>query len=384
MSADFQNKAYRNRFSEAGIPEDEIDAMIRNCWQTMFFGPEELRIYHESGPDMGYMVDTGNLDVRTEGMSYGMMMAVQMDDKDVFDRIWLWSWTHMLHREGICKGYFAWSCALDGARNAQGPAPDGEEYYAMALFFASHRWGDGTEPYDYSRQARAILHECVHKGEIRTDLNGEEVRVPGDPMWDPDNKLIKFIPETPWSDPSYHLPHFYELFSLWADEEDSVFWKEAAAASRLYLVKACHPETGLAPEYADFDGTPHSRNGHTEFYSDSYRVAANIGLDCSWFGPDAGEVEIANRIQAFFKNPGLHNDYRMYLVDGTPLEKKSLHPYGLIATNAMASLAADGPYANEHVLAFRKLPLRTGDRRYYDNCLYFFACLALAGRYRIW
>ena len=50
-------------------------------------------------------------------------------------------------------------------------------------------------------------------------------------MWNPDNKLIKFIPETEWSDPSYHLPHFYEVFAEEADEEDRPFWHEAAAAS---------------------------------------------------------------------------------------------------------------------------------------------------------
>lgn len=35
--------------------------------------------------DKGYMVDTCNTDVRTEGMSYGMMMAVQMDKEEEFD-----------------------------------------------------------------------------------------------------------------------------------------------------------------------------------------------------------------------------------------------------------------------------------------------------------
>lgn len=57
-------------------------------------------------------------------------------------------------------------------------------------------------------------------------------------MWNPDNKLIKFIPETEWSDPSYHLPHFYEVFAEEADEEDRPFWHEAAAASRRYLQAA--------------------------------------------------------------------------------------------------------------------------------------------------
>ena len=140
-----------------------------------------------------------------------MMMAVQMNNKEIFDRIWRWSLKYMQHKSGIYKDYFAWSCKPDGTRNAQGPAPDGEEYFAMALFFASHRWGDGKPPFDYGSQARKILRACVHKGS-----SGEQ----GDPMWDPETYLIKFVPETPFTDPSYHLPHFYELFARWADEED--------------------------------------------------------------------------------------------------------------------------------------------------------------------
>lgn len=36
-----------------------------------------------------------------------------------------------------------------------GTAPDGEEYFAMALFLASGRWGDGEGVYEYSRHARS-------------------------------------------------------------------------------------------------------------------------------------------------------------------------------------------------------------------------------------
>lgn len=98
----------------------------------------------------------------------------------------------------------------------------------MALFFASKRWGDGEGIFNYSKEARAILRECLHQGE---DGKG------GAPMWEKSNHLIKFVTECDWSDPSYHLPHFYELFALWADEEDRLFWKEAAKASREYLKK---------------------------------------------------------------------------------------------------------------------------------------------------
>ena len=53
--------------------------------------------------------DIKNHDVRTEGMSYGLMIAVQFDRKDIFDRLWRWSKKYMQHQEGLLKGYFAWS-----------------------------------------------------------------------------------------------------------------------------------------------------------------------------------------------------------------------------------------------------------------------------------
>lgn len=373
----FYTGEYRNVFKELGYTDSEIEQKIQDTWQKVFYGDDNTRIFYPAGEDMGYLLDTGNLDVRTEGMSYGMMICVQLDKKEEFDRIWTWSKKYMQHSEGKYKEYFAWSLNTDGTRKAQGPAPDGEEYFAMALLFASHRWGDGPEPYDYSRQARAILKECVHKGEDGI----------GNPMWDPSNKLIKFVPETPWTDPSYHLPHFYDLFSLWANPEDAQFWKDAAAASRTFLPTACHPATGLAPEYSNYDGAPHQATwnyGHHHFYSDAYRVAANIGLDASWFGSEPWHQNIADKIHAFFAKMGEKPDYRMYVIDGAPLEEKSLHPVGLIATNAQAALATDGPNAEKLVRLFWNTPVRTGVRRYYDNCLYCFSLLALSGRYRIW
>lgn len=372
-SGAFYTGQYRNVFLEYGYSEQEIADRVTTTWEALFEGGEETRIYYEAGEDKGYLIDTGNLDVRTEGMSYGMMMAVQLDRKDVFDRIWRWTYDHMYMSEGDNAGYFAWSCLPDGTRNSNGPAPDGEEYFALALLFASHRWGDGAAPCDYGTKARELLRVVIHKGEDGV----------GQPMWNPDNKLIKFIPNCEYSDPSYHLPHFYELFALWAYPEDRAFWKEAAEASREYLKIACHPDTGLAPEYAHYDGTPNDERGYGHFFSDSYRVAANVGLDYEWFRADEWQVGEANRIQRFFadKTP---DDYRRYTIAGEPFEEKALHPVGLLATNAMASLAATGPNARACVELLWRTPAREGDRRYYDNCLYLFAMLALSGNFRIW
>ena len=233
--------------------------------------------------------------------------------------------------------------------------------------------------YEYSRHARSILHTCVHRGE-----DGE-----GYPMWNPENHLIKFIPETEWTDPSYHLPHFYEVFAQRADEADRPFWREAAAASRRYLVAACHPQTGMNPEYSNYDGTPHvDERDHWHFYSDVYRTAGNIGLDCLWNGVVPDLCDANARLQRFFLE---HDRTCVYAVDGTPVDETVLHPVGFIAATAEGSLAAmhsQEPDALDNAIRWVRLlwdtPIRTGTRRYYDNFLYAFAFLALAGEYRTW
>ena len=383
------DREYRNIFAELGKSDEEISARLKKLTEDFFYGDDSF--YHEVG-DTGYFEDTGNHDVRTEGMSYGMMMAVQLDKKDIFDRIWKWSKDNMYMTSGDGEGYFKWSCQTDGISNADGPAPDGEEFYAMALFFASHRWGDGEGIFNYSQEAKDILRSCLHKGE-----NGRA----GAPMWNRDNKLILFVPGIDFSDASYHLPHFYELFAKWAYEEDREFFAQAAEASRDYIVRSCHPVTGMNPEYGEFDGSAMSRplpwanERHDWFFSDAYRTAANIGLDRAWGGRDDRLVEAVKRLQYTLGVTNRDDPFVIYEVDGTRIEETARHPVGLLATTAQASLAIDGRLsldsddeavrlAAEWADRFWNEPLRSGDRRYYDNCLYMFAFLALSGNYRIW
>ena len=123
MRGAFYTGRYRNIFAELGRSEAEVQERIESAFETLFFGGEDERIYHECGKDMGYLVDTGNNDVRTEGQSYGMMIAVQMNRKDIFDRIWKWTRTYMYLDKGDYKGYFGWSARLDGKLNSTDPHP---------------------------------------------------------------------------------------------------------------------------------------------------------------------------------------------------------------------------------------------------------------------
>ncbi len=367
------DRTYPNYFEAVGLSRADTDARIQRSFDTIFFDPEE-KFYHDVDADSGCMEDTGNHDARTEGMSYGMMMCVQMDRQDLFDKLWQFSKRYMLLTEGPNAGYFAWSVQLNGVHNAEGPAPDGEEYFAMALFLADKRWGSQGK-FDYLSDAREILRHCVHQ----TELTG------GDPMWNPENKLIKFVPGMEISDPSYHLPHFYTLFAERADERDAAFWRSAADASRAYIALSAHPVTGLSAEYADYGGEPILLfHKPWPWYSDAYRVMMNIGLDSLWFGRRPEYEKIAVNIQHFLFSQLPEENYRACMLDGTRTQEPAMHPTAITACCAASVIAGEGEHANHWLRRFADLPLRKGNRRYYDNCLYFFCLLMLGGRYRVY
>lgn len=362
-----------NLFLRYGYSVAETNERLTSIWSDIFEGPN--RFYTEVAPDMAYVVDTGNDDVRSEGMSYGMMLAVQYDQQNVFDRLWKWAMTYMYMEDGKHAHYFAWSVDPSGTKNHFGPAPDGEEFFAMALFFASNRWGDKAGIFHYSEQARRLLHYCVHKGEKDDEL----------PMWERTNHLIKFIPEVNFTDPSYHVPHFYEQFAQYANEEDQLFWQEAARASREHLKLAMHAETGLNPEYAHYDGRPYEQSDHYHFYSDAYRTALNIAVDSQWYGKNQVLCDRLEKLQYFFAVTAAGKEDMIYTVEGENTGAPVLHPIGLLATLAAASAAIpEAPYAKMFVDRFWQTPLRKGKRRYYDNFLYAFSFLVLSGNYNIY
>ncbi|MEO6850349.1 MAG: glycosyl hydrolase family 8, partial [Mucilaginibacter sp.] len=96
--AAFQTGVYPDIFLKAGYSQADIDNKVSQAYYEAFEGPD--RVFFKVGDTMGYVTDIKNHDARTEGLSYGMMIAVQLDKKDVFDRIWRFSKTYLQHQDG--------------------------------------------------------------------------------------------------------------------------------------------------------------------------------------------------------------------------------------------------------------------------------------------
>jgi endo-1,4-beta-D-glucanase Y len=388
----FATGHYRNLFSEWNprIGEAEIDAKLAHYWTSLFGGGSDRTVYYPAAANAAgptaYILDVNNADVRSEGMSYGMMIAVQMDRKAEFDALWNWAKTYMQYRSGPREGYFRWQCLPSGCPKDAVPASDGEEYIVTALFFAAHRWGNGQGIYDYEAEANRILDVMLHK----EDMNGGVVENVHN-MFDRAQKQVVFVPIGPgagFTDPSYHLPAFYELWARWAkgwqgrQAEDRQFWRDAAARSRLLFVQTAHPLTGLSPDYAEFDGRPKDMYGHGDFRFDAFRVAVNRAVDHAWWAADANEIALTDWQQAFFAGQGMKRYVQEYRLDGTPLSKT--RSSGLIASNGAASLAASDPRAWQFVAALWALQPPKGRYRYYNGLLEYMAFLHASGRFRIY
>ena len=375
----YETGEYRNLFAEYLSKSDaEIQAKIEAAFQQLFYGDDvSERVYYPVGSDMAYLLDTGNDDVRSEGMSYGMMIAVQMNKKEEFDRIWKWTKTYMHQKDGGYKGYFAWHCKTDGTQLAANPASDGEVWFIMALFFADARWGSGEGIYNYRAEAQEILDVALNAKELGGDLATN--------LFDSETKQVVFVPQlgnnSKFTDASYHMPHFYELWARWADKNND-FWADAAIASREFLPTAVHPETGLAPNYSYFDGRPYDDDYHGQFRYDAFRVGANIGMDYLWFHPSEWYTEQANRQLSFFASQGIDDYGAEYALDGTVLAGH--RATGLIATNAVLAMAADPEIGKPFVQALWDADAPTGKYRYYDGLLYMMGLLQASGNFQIY
>jgi oligosaccharide reducing-end xylanase len=221
-------------------------------------------------------------------------------------------------------------------------------------------------------------------------------------MFDPVAHQIKFVPDGPrsrFTDPSYHLPAFYELWARWAaDPADRAFLAEVVRASRELLQKSAHPVTGLMPNLSGFDGVGLGWRGPPEFREDAWRTLSNPAVDWSWWAADPWEVGQSNRVLQFFaaQPPDKWPDH--VALDGTPTRTKD-HTPGLHAMAAAAGLAADEAVAKPFVQQLWDLPIpddvgRNHDGvsqegelrswRYYDGLLYFLGLLQVSGHFRIY
>ena len=384
----YKTGKYRNVFLEAGYKQSDIDAKLAKAYYDVFEGPK--KVYFEVGDSMGYVSDVKNHDARTEGLSYGMMVTVQLNKKDVFDRLWRWTKKYMQHQGGVSDAYFAWSVEpKSGKQNSGGSASDGELYFVTDLLFASNRWGNNTG-INYYAEARRILDAMWSKDGTKGVKNVMNI----------EHKQITFTPDNygyTWTDPSYNLPAFFEIWAQYAKDGHEQFYSDCADTARVYLHRACNPVTGLNPDYTEFNGAPKTRwKMGGAFRYDSWRVPMNIAMDYSWYGKDKKwQLEYGRLIQNFLFCRGIDTFEDQFNTDGTLPSwvlsaggfQKLRHSLGLVATSAAASLMGTQAKSWKFVDAVWNAKLEPYSDGYFDpyfdGLMYLFSVMHLSGNYRI-
>ncbi|MCQ2959843.1 MAG: glycosyl hydrolase family 8 [Bacteroidales bacterium] len=370
---------YTNLFVKyLGKTEAQVQAKMKSVWDHFYTPNGQNTVYYEAGSDMAYIYDTGNQDVRTEGQSYGLMICVQMGDQEKFDKLWRWAKKYMQYKSGDAReGLFAWQCETNGTIKGASSAPDGEMYFLTALFFASHRWGnDGAINYEEEAQ---YLAKCLLNKSGRG--NGQV-----SPLFNKSNYLVTFG-ETSYdfSDPSYNLPGFLELWARWINTNTD-FWVKTPQAARDLLYNSAHKTTGLYPDYCNFDGSgyyPNWAGYNTSIYKyDAIRCPMNVGMDYHWFAADSRQETMMYNILNFFKKDGYSHAY--FNVDGTGADGYySEGQKGANGVGVFGLTAGNEALAKENLQKLWDVTPPTGQWRYYNGMVYMLSMLHATGNFRI-
>ena len=366
------------------IGTDEPNTLIRDTG---------YRLYYElpQDPSMAFIWAADSNDIRSEGMSYGMMLAVQMGLHEQFDRLWKFARTYMQFPSdsplSAWHHYFRWQGNVRMESPEQWavkfgpqttPAPDGEEYFATALYLAHRRWGS-TGEVDYRNEAAKISWALLHN---RPQRDGRF------PIINPQANMVVFVPyqsSNDHSDPSYHLPAFYDLFAQDGPEADRARWTSIAEESRAFLVLSAHPTTGLHPDYAGFDGVGVAGGDqHEQFRYDAWRVVMNMAVDYAWFSRDRDMRLQVEKYHEFFSTRITEDNVQgaLFQLDGTaPATGDGGSSTALTATLAAGSLASRRDDRARFVNAAWNVGQQQGQFRYYQEAVYLLGLLNAAGKF---
>jgi len=369
--------SYPNPFRDLlGQTDAAISSKINNAFNTLFHGSPAFAIYVSVGTDEAYIEDSyHNNQIRTEGIGLGMMICVELNKQDEFDKLWKYAREVVQNHTGPDAGYFPSFCDdASGTTTTSCLDPYGFEQFVTALIFANDRWGS-TGAIDYATDALALFHTLHHK----EDDNGGVVAGVTN-MFDAATNLPLDVPDIAAAGvtrPSLVMPGYY---ALWAEADADPLWTAAAERGRSFWQTAANVTTGFMPVRAGFDGTPLA--GWATFQSECYRVQISAVIDQIWSGGTDWNVTESNQLLAFFSNQGINNYGRIFTLDGTVLD--SLHDPSLVIANGIAAVASTNSDRSSYVSAVWNMDVPTGDGRYFSGILQLVALLILSGQFQVY
>ncbi len=227
----------------------------------------------------------------SEGIGYGMLMAVYMNDQSLFDDLWQYEQKHLGQ-----YGLMDWNISADGSgptSGGTGPATDADEDMTFALAMADKQW-----------VTSATLNKKyldIAKGMMTAVWNNE--------IYD-----YKYLKPWPTADSStinlsYFAPAYYKLFAK-IDTANTTNWTNTVDTMYQVLNASLNStngnaNNGLVPAWCDSSGKPNGgafgpgQTAPTNYQYDSCRTPFRIGLDWCWNGETRAQAYVAKTSQFF-------------------------------------------------------------------------------------
>ncbi len=283
----------------------QYDAILLNTWQGIkkrMVDSYEIPLVHRSRSEEPH-------DAVSEGVGYGMLLALYCNDQPYFNKIWSAGEQYMW--DDNCRCY-NWRVDREGTVIGRGPASDAEQDIAIALIFADALVKKGVwKPFksprnvDYAERANILINS----------------------FW---NNLIEegryLRPGLMWGgkafvNPGYFAPAFYRVF----DEFEKEHHPWSAVIDQCYKSIAASPgySRGLVPDWMQPDGqyAGNDQLGYNAYaqgramYKDGIRVLWRLATDYLWYGEPRALQFLKNAVN-FIRTPERANFFNM---DGTNL-----------------------------------------------------------------
>jgi len=267
-------------------------------------------------------------DTVSEGIAYGMMIAVAFNDQTLFDSLYgTWkghstAGSLMTWCLGSGGGSVGTACSTSG-----GSATDADEDAAYALLMADKVWPGGS----YGASAKTMI------GDIWTsDIDGGDTKLPkgGSNYGSPKSAI---------TNASYFAPSFYRAFATVDSGHD---WGGVATAALSAVNGSISGSNGLIPAWCTSSCTSPGSNGAStdgDYQYDSHRIPMRIGLDYC-YNKTAAAKTYTDKTTAFFasnvgKN-GIDLIKDMYTPSGGDVSGSAPNSASIIGTAAVGAMAS--------------------------------------------
>ncbi|HVY26168.1 MAG TPA: glycosyl hydrolase family 8 [Polyangiaceae bacterium] len=377
-SASSNERTYPNLFNAVlGKTEDEITRKLDANFAQLFHGdPTTESIYVSVGPDQAYVWDPRQMDIRADGFANALLVCVELDHRDEFDRLWRFADAHLVPKTGPLRDYLRSRCDLSGGSCDATVSAESHFAATTALWLAHGRWGSGGS-LNYQTEAERLMAAVFRAEPGASTALGE---LSG--LVDAARVLPLASPYASDRNQTSSAAMAAAYFATWAEKSGDPRALELSRHARAYLANVSNASTGLVPDHAAIDGTLGTDDD--VFSANSYPVPLAIAVDAVWFGASTWHVDESNRLLSFFSAPLAAKSYAVtYSLSGTaggPLgDLLSLQaPISACAAAATTAVRAD------FVQAAWDAKLNTGTSRKFGNLLHMLSSLLLSGRMRVY